>query len=85
MDDSSSAADTGLPDHLYDLTLLLQQAAEDAHRYEAFSRDARAAGDDDLADWCAELSASDRDVVATATRMLAERLTDLVADDRPSQ
>lgn len=85
MDDSTSGAGTGLPDHIYDLTLLLQQAAEDARRYEAFSRDARAAGDGALADWCAELAESDRDVVATATRMLAERLADLVADDRSSQ
>jgi hypothetical protein len=65
---------------VYDLVLLLQQAAEDTVRYEAFADDARAAGDDEMADWCAELADSDREIVARASRMLASRLpTD--ADD----
>lgn len=83
MNEPSSGADTGLPDHVYDLTLLLQQAAEDARRYDAFAHDARTAGDDALADWCEELASSDRDVVARAARMLHERLSALVANGRP--
>jgi hypothetical protein len=74
--DSSPAkrAETGLPNHVYDLVLLLQQAAEDVVRYEAFADDARVAGDEELADWCAELADSDRDIVGRAARMLAARL-----------
>jgi hypothetical protein len=83
MNESSSAADTGLPDHLYDLTLLLQQAAEDARRYDAFARDARVAGDVELADWCEELASTDREVVTRAAHMLHERLSTLVAHGRP--
>lgn len=80
MNESSTEVDTGLPDHVYDLTLLLQQAAEDARRYDAFAHDARAAGDEALADWCEELAGSDRDVVAKAARMLHERLSTVVTD-----
>jgi hypothetical protein len=65
---------TGLPDHVYDLVLLLQQAAEDVVRYTAFAVDARAAGDDELAAWCEELAGSDREIVARAGRMLRQRL-----------
>ena len=65
---------TGLPDHVYDLVLLLQQAAEDVVRYEAFADDAREAGDDELARWCGELADSDREIVARARRMLGARL-----------
>lgn len=83
MSDSESGADTDLPDHIYDLTLLLQQAAEDARRYEAFAEDARVAGDDELAGWCAELADSDRQVVARASHMLHERLSALITGDRP--
>jgi rubrerythrin len=54
--------------------LLLQQAAEDVVRYEAFAADASAAGDTELADWCKELATSDREIVARATEMLADRL-----------
>lgn len=65
---------TGLPNHVYDLVLLLQQAAEDVVRYEAFADDAREAGDDELARWCGELADSDREIVARARRMLGARL-----------
>lgn len=65
---------TGLPNHVYDLVLLLQQAAEDTVRYEAFADDARAAGDDEMADWCKELADSDREIVARASKMLTTRL-----------
>ena len=66
--------DTGLPNHVYDLVLLLQQAASDVVRYEAFAADARAAGDMELAQWLGELADSDREIVDRAKRMLAERL-----------
>lgn len=65
---------TELPDHVYDLVLLLQQAAEDAGRYERFAEDARAAGDESLEEWLRELAASDREIVTRARSMLAERL-----------
>ncbi len=65
---------TGLPDHVYDLVLLLQQAASDVLRYEAFAADARAAGDMELAEWLGELADSDREIVDRAKRMLAARL-----------
>lgn len=68
-------ASTGLPNHVYDLVLLLQQAAEDVVRYEAFADDARKAGDDELARWCGELPDSDREIVARARRMLGARLS----------
>jgi predicted NBD/HSP70 family sugar kinase len=82
MDSASEEADarhakqtpTGLPNHVYDLVLLLQQAAEDVVRYTGFSADARAAGDDEFADWCDELAESDRAIVARARAMLAARL-----------
>lgn len=70
---------SGLPDHLYDLTLLLQQAAEDAHRYESFAFDAESVGDAELADWCRELAASDREITDRAARMLHARLGDLMS------
>jgi hypothetical protein len=66
--------DTGLPNHIYNLVVLLQQAAEDTVRYEAFAEDARAAGDDELATWCEQLADSDREVLSRARRMLAARL-----------
>ena len=65
---------TGLPNHVYNLVLLLQQAAEDVVRYTGFAADARAAGDEEFASWCEELAASDREIVARARRMLAKRL-----------
>lgn len=67
-------AETGLPDHVYDLVLLLQQAASDVVRYSAFAEDARAAGDHELVEWFDELAASDREIVSRARRLLAERL-----------
>jgi hypothetical protein len=72
--DPAKRTETGLPNHVYDLVLLLQQAAEDTVRYEAFAADARSAGDDEMADWCKELADSDREIVARASRMLASRL-----------
>lgn len=67
-------AETGLPDHLYDLVLLLQQAASDVVRYTAFAENARGADDDELAVWLEELADADRDIVAKAPRMLRTRL-----------
>ena len=73
-DDVAKTTDTGLPHHVYDLVLLLQQAAEDVVRYSAFAGDARAAGDEEFAAWCEELADSDREIVARAKRMLSARL-----------
>jgi len=72
--DVAKTEDTGLPNHVYNLVVLLQQAAEDTVRYEAFAEDARAAGDDEFASWCEELADSDREVVRRARRMLSVRL-----------
>ncbi len=66
---------TGLPDHVYDLVLLLQQAASDVVRYTAFARDARTAGDDEMAEWLEELADSDREIVDRAKSMLVARLS----------
>lgn len=68
-------AETGLPDHVYDLVLLLQQAASDVVRYAAFAEDARAAGDGELVQWFQELAESDREIVSRARRLLGARLT----------
>ncbi len=65
---------TGLDNHVYDLVLVLQQAAEDAVRYTAFAHDARDAEDGDLAAWFDELAASDREIVEKATKLLRDRL-----------
>jgi hypothetical protein len=65
---------TGLPDHVYDLVLLLQQAASDVVRYAAFASDARQAGDTELAAWFEELADNDREIVDRASTMLRERL-----------
>ncbi len=72
--DVAQTTATGLPHHVYDMVLLLQQAAEDVVRYTAFAADARAAGDDEFADWCEELADSDRKIVDRAKRMLKDRL-----------
>ena len=66
--------DTGLADHVYDLVLLLQQAASDVVRYERFAEDADRANDGDLAAWMRELADSDREIVTRATAMLVARL-----------
>lgn len=66
--------ETGLPNHVYDLVLLLQQACEDVVRYSEFRADAEAAGDDELAAWLGELADSDREIVGRATSMLRRRL-----------
>ena len=73
-DEISKDVRTGLPNHVYDMVLLLQQAASDVVRYSAFADDARAAGDQEFADWCEELADSDREIVARASQMLAVRL-----------
>ncbi len=72
--DPARHTETGLPNHVYDLVLILQQAAEDVVRHTAFAQHAREAGDDELAEWCDELAHSDRRVVAQAKVMLAARL-----------
>jgi len=66
---------TGLPDHVYDLVLLLQQAASDVVRYTAFATDAHDAGDMELATWFEELADSDREIVDKAKQYLADRLS----------
>jgi len=66
---------TGLPNHVYDLVLLLQQAASDVVRYTAFAVDARSAGDEEMASWLEELADSDRDIVERARDMLVSRLS----------
>ncbi len=69
------ATRTGLPDHVYDLVLLLQQAASDVVRYTAFASDAEEAGDDEMKQWLEELADSDREIVDRAKKMLVARLT----------
>jgi hypothetical protein len=71
---TAKATQTGLPNHVYDLVLLLQQAASDVVRYSAFADDARAAGDEELAEWLEELADSDREIVDRARSMLLTRL-----------
>jgi len=66
--------DTGVPDHVYDLVLLMQQACEDVVRYEKFREDAERAGDRELAAWLGELADSDREIAERAARMLKQRL-----------
>ena len=74
-DEPARRIDTGLPDEVYDLVLVLQQAAEDTIRYAAFAADARRAGDTEVAAWFEELAASDRDGVARAVELLSPRLS----------
>jgi hypothetical protein len=66
--------DTGLADHVYDIVLLLQQAASDVVRYERFAEDADRAQDTELASWLRELADSDREIVTRASAMLTARL-----------
>jgi hypothetical protein len=72
--EQAKSIDTGLPNHVYDVVLVLQQAAADVVRYTAFADDARAAGDDELAEWFSELATSDREIVSRATDLLVPRL-----------
>lgn len=65
---------TGTRDGLYDLILVLQQALEDCVRYQHFAVDARADGDDEIADFFDELAESDRDIAERGKRLLAARL-----------
>ncbi|MHB1536591.1 MAG: hypothetical protein ACYC1D_18660 [Acidimicrobiales bacterium] len=74
MTEAPRSTHAALPDHVYDLVLLLQQACEDTIRYEAFRRDAVMAGDNELADWMAELAESDRRVSTKARELLRSRL-----------
>ncbi|MGN6694183.1 MAG: hypothetical protein ACTHN0_08395 [Aquihabitans sp.] len=67
--------DTGVDDRTYDLVLVMQQALEDCHRYQCFAHDARAAGDDEVADWFDELAASDREIAQKAKSFLDDRWT----------
>jgi hypothetical protein len=66
--------ETGLSNSVYNLVLLLQQAASDVVRYEAFAEDAVEESDSELAEWLRELAASDREIVDRAQRMLRSRL-----------
>lgn len=66
--------DTGTDDATYDLVLVLQQALEDCVRYQRFAEDARAADDDELADFFDELVSSDHDIAERAKALLATRL-----------
>jgi hypothetical protein len=70
----AKAIPTGLPNEVYDLVLVLQQAAADTVRYDAFAEDARAAGDEELASWFGELADSDREIVERARTLLLPRL-----------
>jgi hypothetical protein len=71
--DRSEDIETGEGDVVYDLVLVLQQALEDCHRYQCFARDARAAGDDEVAAFFAELASSDRDIAQRAKALLLAR------------
>lgn len=66
--------DTGTPDPLYNLVLVLQQALEDCYRYEHFAEDAREAGDDELVQLFEELSQQDRELAERLKEILAKRL-----------
>lgn len=72
--DPARQVETGLPNHVYDLVLLLQQACEDVVRYSEFRADAEAAGDDELAAWLGELADSDREIAERAATLLRQRL-----------
>ena len=65
---------TGTTDPDYNLILVLQQALEDAYRYQCFAEDARRAGDDELVELFDELSTQDRELAERAKGMLATRL-----------
>lgn len=71
---TSEGVETGVGDAVYDLVLVFQQALEDCHRYQCFAADARAAGDEEVAAFFAELADSDRDIADRARRMLLARL-----------
>jgi hypothetical protein len=74
MTTTTAHVDTGVEDPLYDLILLVQQALEDCYRYQCFSQDARAGGDDELADLFDELAESDRSIAQRAKQLLADRI-----------
>jgi hypothetical protein len=66
---------TGVPDHVYDVVLVLQQALADCYRYQRFADDARAAGDPELVDLFEELAGNDRDLAERLKPLLAARLS----------
>jgi hypothetical protein len=66
--------ETGVPDHVYDLVLLLQKAVDDVTLAARCASDARTADDEELAQWCESLAATGREVVTRARSMLAARL-----------
>jgi hypothetical protein len=68
--------ETGTSNSQYDLVLVLQQALEDCVRYQRFAEDARADGDEQLAEFFDELGDSDRDIAERAKAMLVARLVD---------
>lgn len=72
--EAAKDVDTGLTNVVYDLVVLLQQAAEDVVRYEAFAADAEDAGEPELRNWFAELADNDRQIVDRASRELHARL-----------
>jgi hypothetical protein len=72
--DHAQRTGTGLANHVYDLVLLLQQACEDVVRYEAFAKDADAAGDEEMSAWMRALADSDREIAERARGMLRSRL-----------
>lgn len=74
MAEPHAEVDTGTAHPLYDLILVLQQALEDATRYELFARDSRSGGDTELAAFFDELADSDREIAERAKALLAPRL-----------
>lgn len=74
MTTSTVPVDTGETDPHYDLILVLQQALEDCFRYAHFAEDARAGGDEELAELFEELTDQDRDLAARLKKMLKARL-----------
>ncbi len=65
---------TGVPDHVYDVVLVLQQALADCYRYQRFADDAREAGDDELVALFEELAESDREIADRLKPLLTARL-----------
>ena len=65
---------TGTTDPDYNLILVLQQALEDAYRFECFADDARRADDDELVDLFDELATQDRELAERLKGILSKRL-----------
>lgn len=79
MVDRRLSVDTGIPDPVYDLVLVLQQALADCHRYAHFAEDARVAGDAELVALFEELTDQDRQLAGRLRGLLASRLAAGVA------